>query len=345
MGYGFCKVADPGGVPEESTLKRAFTLIELLVVIAIIAILAAILFPVFAQAKLAAKKTVSISNQKQLGLAILMYANDYDDTYPRNDGCTLNDSFVTSFNGQTAGTNPTPWCNGDGPANDGNGGYAFRDNHYEWGKWVLPYVKTTALFLHPVIQPLAGVAVKGNPSGLAAGEITGGYSLNLALTGAINAWPTIQNFGIRNSWLGGTTTSVQDPSEAMLIMEQVGSEVVGGYEYGTTSGNKDLTYYPLAVKEHWEGYFYQQQAHDTNHDCYSNGIIDNVTAPFNESVPLSYADGHTKALQVGAFLADTPTAAQYGLSYSHYICSLGAAFYGSGQPAWTQAWPLWGLEL
>ena len=47
-------------------MKRAFTLIELLVVIAIIAILAAILFPVFAQAKLAAKKTTSISNMKQI---------------------------------------------------------------------------------------------------------------------------------------------------------------------------------------------------------------------------------------------------------------------------------------
>jgi len=63
-------------------MKKAFTLIELLVVIAIIAILAAILFPVFAQAKHAAKATATLSNLKQDGLAFLMYSNDYDDLLP-----------------------------------------------------------------------------------------------------------------------------------------------------------------------------------------------------------------------------------------------------------------------
>ena len=62
--------------------KRAFTLIELLVVIAIIAILAAILFPVFAQAKKQAKGAADLSNVKQEGLALLMYSNDVDDVYP-----------------------------------------------------------------------------------------------------------------------------------------------------------------------------------------------------------------------------------------------------------------------
>ncbi len=65
--------------------SSAFTLIELLVVIAIIAILAAILFPVFAQAKVAAKKTQSLSNIKQIGLGITMYLNDSDDTYPQSE--------------------------------------------------------------------------------------------------------------------------------------------------------------------------------------------------------------------------------------------------------------------
>jgi prepilin-type N-terminal cleavage/methylation domain-containing protein len=59
--------------------RKAFTLIELLVVIAIIAILAAILFPVFAQAKLAAKRTADLSNNKNIVLGMIMYAGDYDD--------------------------------------------------------------------------------------------------------------------------------------------------------------------------------------------------------------------------------------------------------------------------
>lgn len=62
--------------------KRAFTLIELLVVIAIIAILAAILFPVFAQAKVAAKKASAISNIKQSGTGFMIYTADYDDCLP-----------------------------------------------------------------------------------------------------------------------------------------------------------------------------------------------------------------------------------------------------------------------
>jgi prepilin-type N-terminal cleavage/methylation domain-containing protein/prepilin-type processing-associated H-X9-DG protein len=68
--------------------KGGFTLIELLVVIAIIAILAAILFPVFAQAREAARKTSCISNMKQIGTAIAMYSQDYDEVYPY--GCPEN---------------------------------------------------------------------------------------------------------------------------------------------------------------------------------------------------------------------------------------------------------------
>ncbi|MFH1910322.1 MAG: prepilin-type N-terminal cleavage/methylation domain-containing protein, partial [bacterium] len=68
--------------------KRGFTLIELLVVIAIIAILAAILFPVFAKAREKARQTSCLSNLKQIDLAVLQYAQDYDEMMPRSCGYT-----------------------------------------------------------------------------------------------------------------------------------------------------------------------------------------------------------------------------------------------------------------
>jgi prepilin-type N-terminal cleavage/methylation domain-containing protein len=88
-------------------LRKAFTLIELLVVIAIIAILAAILFPVFAQAKLMAKAAASTSNQKQIALAEIMYASDNDD-FACPTTCWGNWSFPFWW-----GTQPTlcaPWA-------------------------------------------------------------------------------------------------------------------------------------------------------------------------------------------------------------------------------------------
>jgi prepilin-type N-terminal cleavage/methylation domain-containing protein/prepilin-type processing-associated H-X9-DG protein len=88
--------------------QRGFTLIELLVVIAIIAILAAILFPVFAHAREKARQTTCTSNMKQIGISLMMYTQDYDETYPTNSwdlapvGTTDNDSgkadFKTNFN-------------------------------------------------------------------------------------------------------------------------------------------------------------------------------------------------------------------------------------------------------
>ena len=316
-------------------MKKAFTLIELLVVIAIIAILAAILFPVFAQAKQAAKKAVSISNQKQMGLSLIMYSGDYDDQYPREDGCTLNDSFNPAFNIQPAGTNPLPWCAGTAST----GKYAFRDNHYEWYKWVVPYTKSQQLFFHPVIQ-------KDPTSWTTFGELAGGYALNLAITGSLNVKMdgsgALANFGDRKSWLGGSQTSVPGPADTMLIMEQITSSVVGGYESGTTANKLSLTYYPLAVREHWSGYFYKTGGAGS---CGEQvGVQDPTTAPFAAQVPISYCDGHAKTLAVGQFLANTPTAAQYGIGFGSDLCTVTAAYYGHGTPAWTQPWPMWGLQ-
>src|ERR1044071_6738210 len=94
-------------------MKRAFTLIELLVVIAIIAILAAILFPVFAQARASARSISCVSNTKQACLAALMYSQDYDELIPRldnNGSCAYGQSPCAppDWGGPSGGPNATP---------------------------------------------------------------------------------------------------------------------------------------------------------------------------------------------------------------------------------------------
>jgi len=77
--------------------KRGFTLIELLVVIAIIAILAAILFPVFARARENARKSTCTNNMKQIGTAIMQYVQDYDERYPGGAGMGLNGAWQPAW--------------------------------------------------------------------------------------------------------------------------------------------------------------------------------------------------------------------------------------------------------
>jgi len=112
--------------------RNAFTLIELLVVIAIIAILAAILFPVFAQAKLAAKKTNDLSQLKQLALGTLMYDGDYDDT-----------ALVFPYAGRWSTS--CPGCGSNTEFLSGQLGP-------QWADRLQPYVKNKAIMSDPANQ-------------------------------------------------------------------------------------------------------------------------------------------------------------------------------------------------
>ena len=80
----------------EPSARRAFTLVELLVVIAIIAILAAILFPVFAKAREKARQSSCQSNQKQLGLAVMQYVQDYDEMMPYSYDAVNCDNYMSA---------------------------------------------------------------------------------------------------------------------------------------------------------------------------------------------------------------------------------------------------------
>jgi prepilin-type N-terminal cleavage/methylation domain-containing protein/prepilin-type processing-associated H-X9-DG protein len=127
---------------------RAFTLIELLIVIAIIAILAAILFPVFARARENARRTSCQSNLKQLGLGIAQYLQDYDERYPFNISyspypCTGTGCNTITFDAQTDPTMPGAVYQGQST------GKASSYAEIKWSDLIMPYLKSTQLFVCP----------------------------------------------------------------------------------------------------------------------------------------------------------------------------------------------------
>ena len=143
--------------------RRGFTLIELLVVIAIIAILAAILFPVFARAREKARQASCQSNLKQIALGIIMYAQDYDEKYPLYA--------------------PWPWGNPVNQTTTGMPGAIFEvSNGAANGFWITwmdiiqPYIKNTQLFVCPSGQQWqANSAYYGYNSCISGGAYNGNY--------------------------------------------------------------------------------------------------------------------------------------------------------------------------
>ncbi len=179
-----------------STRNRAFTLIELLVVIAIIAILAAILFPVFAQAREKARAISCISNMKQLGTSVMMYTQDYDGSFP-------------------IGLGNSWWQN-------------------TWIRNVQPYVKNYQVFRCPddsvALDPgisWAGIRVSYASNGLIGWD--GSLNSLFGVMGLVQ--PKAE---LATGWMGTTTradSSIGRPSETIMLGEK--HEKQNASDFGT----------------------------------------------------------------------------------------------------------------
>jgi len=177
--------------------RKAFTLIELLVVIAIIAILASILFPVFAQAKAAAKKTSSLSNIKQQELGLIMYAGDYDDRYI------------------------CEW-----PYNNFWGGTTtLADGNHTFHPYTNPYIKSKAVWSSPgagtEVYTSVNVFGTSDPAGNDA-NLTGGYSMAYLMNET--GWSDNNYAGVDTFLDSGLSASVlSHPAEQVQLFEAAGT--------------------------------------------------------------------------------------------------------------------------
>ena len=193
--------------------NQGFTLIELLVVIAIIAILAAILFPVFQKVRENARKTSCLSNQKQIGLATVQYVQDSDETFPPAQ--------VWSKDGTTSGTGVGTITNSsNGTTRTGNGiPVGFFDA-------IQPYIKSLQVMHCP------DDAKQQNSDPLATGQ--GGYTTSYtsyfynARIGAPQGWPYIGNYKTG----GLPLASVIQPATTIITGDSSSYNATNAYPYG-----------------------------------------------------------------------------------------------------------------
>jgi prepilin-type N-terminal cleavage/methylation domain-containing protein len=184
--------------------RRAFTLIELLVVIAIIAILAAILFPVFAQAKEAAKKTSCLSNIKQLGTSVAMYTNDSDDVFPCADVNYGLESNAPGWSWAYFLETPADWA----PYLDAPG---IEANKAFWANSLQPYIKNYQILECPSAQNV---------------EIADPEDVQFA-KGRLHKDTYTMN-GLLNNY---SATAVAAPSQLPLFTEGLGRAKINGFAY------------------------------------------------------------------------------------------------------------------
>jgi len=196
-------------------LKRAFTLIELLVVIAIIAILAAILFPVFAQARAKARQATCISNVKQISLSHMMYLQDYDEQFAPY---------------QTVGLCPPQWA--------AQGACAANTNQTLGYLWLLqPYSKSNLYSQCPEAKQSSKAA---------------GTALRLWLEGRVGygmAYPTPgENLGSLAQ--GNALAAMEAPADHALIMDVVPDGTFGIGIYNSFGGYLNHATTPFALTEY-----------------------------------------------------------------------------------------------
>jgi prepilin-type N-terminal cleavage/methylation domain-containing protein len=282
-------------------VKRAFTLIELLVVIAIIAILAAILFPVFAQAKVAAKKTTTISNVKQVSTAMFLYMGDNDDYYPRARPCAMNSSLNPKFQAPSYNDGVNEGC--------GTGGFHNYMDVYQWQKYLMPYSKNLQLFEIPLRQ-------KDAPSWDNSGELRGNIALNLGLTGIKNTTlaGVTTSFGDIVPFTGGNQSGLPNVAEAALFVDNVPKTntafipIIDQVQSGQTS-TSTLTGYPVSYREFWAFRLTKMTTAECAANPQPNKEVDTGFVPAG-GITVGRADGSAKFLSVGAFLAKTPPMSQ-----------------------------------
>lgn len=196
--------------------RNGFTLIELLVVIAIIAILAAILFPVFAQARDAARKTTCQSNLKQFGTAFAMYASDYDGMFPNPGGRNI----------QGAPSNGAAWYSATRNTST--------NNVTDSGQGVFPYLKQRGNSKNNVWS--CPNSIPGAGSGIF--DVGQNYSMNDYLRmghpgQAVTAVGNAPNSYFPSFHTGINPDFAQYPSELILLFEVVQSATGGNNRNGS----------------------------------------------------------------------------------------------------------------